>query len=494
MNNVKRVNKKLVPKGTIAGVTIYQDSADEKLYYKDKNGRAILITAPADVTVVAGTGITINEISGLGYREYEIVSDVTGSWDLAQTAFVDASYTGGAGVIGDGNQPFTSVSAANASGASYIYLKPGNHSLIVESNKTYYAAPGAIGTTVTDSGETATNVKILGDLTVTAEFGFNFTGAGSDVYAEVLEVTGRSCAWLDDNSSLTLKVKKGISTSCNNGGTYSCRQYGGKLDITTPYYYSNYTLVSQRAARPEFILRCPDIQILDGGYAGNVNKSPMLSANQVLTAPSKFTIDLMGGSIRNLNAVASVTNAIPDSILYNGWSAQAYACETTIKNGNAYAGANRGLFIYNNDSINHILNFSNLNVTSDIQAIESSSRGVAVGNVTVKIQDCNFISGAQMTLGNNSNFDFLRSTLQALGTSTQVFNFDATGATYVQTFRFKDSYFLFQTPGTAETFTGFAPATLGLLNSYSTEVLGAGAVDGWAGFTQVPTLTLPNII
>jgi len=57
MNNVKRVNKKLVPKGTVAGVTIYQDSADEKLYYKDINGVPVLLNS--ENSGGGGTGGTV---------------------------------------------------------------------------------------------------------------------------------------------------------------------------------------------------------------------------------------------------------------------------------------------------------------------------------------------------------------------------------------------------------------------------------------------------
>jgi hypothetical protein len=416
----------------------------------------------------------------------------TNTWDLAQTAFVDASYTGGAGVIGDGNQPFTSVSAANASGASYIYLKPGNHSLIVQSNRTYYAAPGAIGTTVTDSGVTATNVNILGDLTVTATFGFNFTGSSSDVYAEVLEIDGVSAAWIDNNASLFLKVKKGIACAGNNGGGYTCRQYGGTLIIETPYFYSETSIHSPRGNSPKFILRCPDIQTLDGGPFPLGAKTIIQFIPGFASGIADLKVDLMGGTYRNLSSIATVTNGIPDSPLFYAFSPSGAPHKWSIKNGTVYAGKNPGFYCDTYHAQNMKLSYENLNVISEIEAFRTQTSTGSVG-MRAKFQDCNFEGGVSNVLGNGSDIDFLRTNFKATTTATEIFNFNTNGFLNTPTFKFKDCYFTLYTPGTSETFTGFAVATLSLLNSYSTEVLGVGASDTWGGFTQVATLTLPNI-
>jgi hypothetical protein len=38
MQNIRRLNKSLIPKGDVKGVTIFQNIADEKLYYKNRSG------------------------------------------------------------------------------------------------------------------------------------------------------------------------------------------------------------------------------------------------------------------------------------------------------------------------------------------------------------------------------------------------------------------------------------------------------------------------
>ena len=419
------------------------------------------------------------------------------SWDLPNVAFVDPNYFVGDGTVGDGNKPFQSVLAANASGASIIYLKPGTHQLYVASSTTYYCAPGSIANVVGDLGVTATNVKIFGYLTVTATFGFNFTGASSDVYAEILELDGISCGWIDNNTSLHLKVKKGITTAGYNGGGYSCRQYGGTFIIETPYFYSRTTIHSPRGASPKFLLRCPDIQITDGANTPIPNtqaKTPITIIGAFITGAADIKIDLMGGTMRNLNSVASTTNVTPDSMLFNSYTQCAHPIRYEVSNGTVYCGKQYGIYADNAYNSNVSFVYKNLDVISESGALTLISSAVPTGIANFKFQDCNFEGLTQMSLGYDMNADFLRCTFKANGGATSVFSFNTASATTIPNITFKDSYFVFHTPNTTFTFTGFAPAILGILNSYSTEVLGAGAVDGWAGFTQVPTLTLPNII
>ena len=417
------------------------------------------------------------------------------TWDLLQTAFVDPNYTVGDGTVGDGNKPFQTVAQANLSGAPNIYLKPGTHQLTVESNKRYYAAPGAIANYVSDSGITATNVKILGDLTVNATFGFSFVGTDSDIYAEILEITGPSAAWCDNNSSLYLKVKKGITTSCANGGGYSCRQYGGTMTIETPYYYSNYSIISPRGDGPEFILRCPDVKILDGGVYGNLNQSPIVIVGSFLTSPCRIEINLMGGILQLLNSVQSFTNGIPDSALFNIYTAGGeYSSIVEIKNGTCLANQQHGFYARVGDAINMRLNYKNLQVKSSLSAVRFINSGISIENLEATFINCNFESDLGNRLGYNVVADFNNTTFAVRTLATDIFTLDITAPTTPPIYRFKSSYFTLWNPGTGETFKDAGPATIGLLHSSSTEVLGVGVTDTWSGFTQVVTLTLPNII
>tara|TARA_R110000868_G_scaffold183639_1_gene424936 strand:- start:1898 stop:3355 length:1458 start_codon:yes stop_codon:yes gene_type:complete len=419
----------------------------------------------------------------------------TNTWDLLQTAFVDPNYTVGDGTVGDGNKPFQTVAQANLSGAPNIYLKPGTHQLYVESNKRYYAATGAVANQVSDLGTTATNVKILGDLTVTATFGLNFTGTDSDVYAEILEITGPSASWCDNNSSLYLKVKKGITTSCANGGGYSCRQYGGTMTIETPYYYSNYSIISPRGDGPEFILRCPDVKILDGGGYGNLNQSPIVIVGSFLTSPCRMEINLMGGILQLLNSVQSTTNGIPDSALFNVFSAgNAYSSIVEIKNGTCLANQQHGFYARVGDAINMRLNYKNLQVKSSLSAVRFINSGISIENLEATFINCNFESDLGNRLGYNVVADFNNTTFAVRTLATDIFTLDITAPTTPPIYRFKSSYFTLWNPGTGETFKDAGPATIGLLHSSSTEVLGVGVTDTWGGFNQVATLTLPNII
>ena len=415
----------------------------------------------------------------------------TNTWDLLQTAFVDQDYTVGDGTVGDGNKPFQTVAQANLSGAPNIYLKPGTHQLYVESNKRYYAAPGAVANYVSDLGTTATNVKILGDLTVTATFGLNFTGTGSDVYAEILEITGPSASWCDNNSSVYLKVKKGITTSCANGAGYSCRQFGGTMTIETPYYYSNYTIISPRGDGPEFILRCPDVKILDGGVYGNLNQSPIVMTDALLTAACKIEIDLMGGKCLNEVSFQTNTFGVDDSALGN-FSNINYAHDIIWKNGTVTTNGVHGFSLY--------YTITNGTFTCDNIKLKSANRGIkfhnwndTLGIPNIVMRNCLIESVASNLLGYGMNGDFDSCSFKVTGVQTEIFSFYAPSTVGVPTYTFRDCYGVLVNTG-GELFNGFSAATLGLLNSYSTEVIGVGAVDTWGGFTQVPTLTLPNIL
>ena len=106
MNNVKRVNKKLVPKGTVAGVTIYQDSADEKLYYKDINGVPVLLNSE-------------NNGGGGGGTEYLPLSGGTMSGDIKVEN--QLSITNEAGTYGMGIGLNTPISTDKLIGIGDIY-------------------------------------------------------------------------------------------------------------------------------------------------------------------------------------------------------------------------------------------------------------------------------------------------------------------------------------------------------------------------------------
>lgn len=410
------------------------------------------------------------------------------TWDLPNTAFVDPSYSAG-GVLGDGNQPFQTVAQANISGASNIYLKPGNHVLNVVSNKTYYAAPGATASTVDDGGITATNVSILGDLHVTAFLGINVTGVATDLYAEVLKITGPSSVRASNGAKVFAKVKEGVNSSGINGAGFSAYVVNGSsVIIETPYHYTTHFAASNSGNDNYFELRCPDVKIFTGGY-GNLAKALF---NCQGGTGNTYILNLMGGNYENQNVGQSVSFGVQDTaLLLNVNSTANNGNSFLFKNGTVDAGDLYGIGAYFSVT-GGIIELENIELKSNTIAIRTFSNNLNAGYLTINAKDCAFESGESNILGNNRIGDFLRCTFKVNGIAVAIFTFDPLNPADLPTYTFKDCYAVLDS-GVGEMLTGFATATLGLLNTYSSEVLGVGAVDTWGGFTNVPTLTVPNI-
>lgn len=415
------------------------------------------------------------------------------TWDLPDTSFVDLSAID-PGQVGDGNKPYNTIAGANSSGATNIYLKPGIYSdFQVADGKTYYCAPGVILKDFRDDGISVT-ANILGDAVMDATFGFNVTGANTVINAEILESIGSSTVRADNGAEVYLKVKKGITCNGQNGGAFCSRiANGSTVTIETPYHYSNYWTGAFTGNGNYFNLKCPDIKILNEGVYGNIAKS--LFNQQGGNTDNRLIIDLQGGKATTDVLVQTVSFGVLDSfVLTYVATATGSNHHFTIKNGTVYAGPIYGLTIYYQVR-SGLVELESLNVLSDTIAFRTFHGNTAAsGYLNFTATDCKFEGTLSNILGNNRIGDFLRCTFKVTDlTQTEIFTFNNGNPTDLPTYTFKGCYAELGNAGGGETLTGFSTATLGLLNTYSTEDLGVGAVDTWGGFTEVPTLTVTEI-
>lgn len=72
-HNIRRVNQKVVEKANTAGLEIFENSVDNKLYYKDKNGVLVELLIPTSSTIsTIENSITTLENDSFTYTEVAI--------------------------------------------------------------------------------------------------------------------------------------------------------------------------------------------------------------------------------------------------------------------------------------------------------------------------------------------------------------------------------------------------------------------------------------
>jgi hypothetical protein len=401
-------------------------------------------------------------------------------------------------VVGDGNKPYRTFSAAQAA-ASVIFVKDGSWSTeTIVSNKTYYFYPGTQMYRLRDGGATVTNTKILGKLKFRSfGYGVELTGSNSDVYVECDEFDNvRVICFAYNGSSLHIKCRRAFANGSWGGGFATSARDGGSILLeVTERCTVQYWLNANRGANTSFTLRCPDVRQQPGGIFGATGFGSLVSYQGSVTQGGEITIDFMGGKLTRTRAQGS-SFGVRDSALV--LVVNCFGGNPTpivkVQNGYVDAASTLGVLIeYIVLRIHYELNNIKLKTTS--KPIEMSQRAVNLGGWT---QFCNFVANncsfegdLDNELGNCRIARFFNCNFKTL-TGVSNFTFNASnGASPGEAYFVNCNAELVGGPG--ELLTGFAGVTLGLLNTNHDEPLGVGATDTWGGANLVPTLTLPNL-
>ena len=426
------------------------------------------------------------------------------TWDIPDTAFVSASGNDATGVKGDGNKPYQTLAAAQAV-ANNVIIKTGIYfgTFTLISNRNIYCMPGVVfasGSRFTDGGLTVTNTNILGY----AEFGLfsygvELLGAGSQVYVECdrFERSRSICFLLGAGTECIIKAKRGFNATGNNGGGYSCTVRGNsrlELYAESGYCYTDHWLVASGTGGGSFLLRCPDVRILDGGAFGNIAKSLVNVQANTTGAGGEFTseVDFLGGTMRMEHAVQASSFGVRDSALLLFVNDSGNATHSMrFSNGTVDAGVGLGLLIEYIVLAGYV-ECDNIKIVSQSKPVEMSQRATAAsGYCEFVAKDCEFEGDLGCEFGNGRIARLFNTTVK-IRTGASIFTFNNANATSAGQLYLVNCNTQLDAGG-GETFTGFATATIGSLNHHSTEVIGVGAVDSYGGFNQVATIELPNI-
>lgn len=441
--------------------------------------------------------------------EFRPVPADTNTWDISQTAFVDP-LTGNdtTGLKGDGNLPFKTITAAQAA-SNFVLGLPGNYSgtITLADGVHYHFMPDVVFTAFSKlrDGGVASTVKITGHATFGSNsIGIETTAASNwDIECENFENTRQVIYCLGTTRAEVYLRCHNIFCNTNNGGRYANRMTNGaKITIECDQFYCVNTIAVHHSSTniepTHFILRCPDVKILDGGVQlGKVIISdPSLSLNKI------SEVDFMGGSAVNENAAQTTFFGTFDSLLYNTANTHVILASTTykhtFKNGTANAGTSFGLAMHF-AAISGTVELDNIKLksnTNSINAYLSAYAGLPPNRTLLLFKNCDFESVLPMIIGNSKECHFNNCTFKTTGVGeTAIIDYDIQNPLVPRIMYFINCVGQLDNGGAGEFLANnVAGSVYGMINTPTTEVLGATVIDTWLGHSVVPTLQLPNII
>ena len=454
-----------------------------------------------EVLVIPPCEITFSD----GSKQTTAAGINTNTWNFPNAAFVDLNTTEPFGVLGDGNKPFKTVALADAASPLRVLL-PGNY--VGNTNMTsgtYLCMPGVIfpsGSRLRDAGVFG-DIKVLGHA-VFDQFSYGVeTSAGSIVYVECLDFYNtRSVAFALLGGTIDIKARN-IYCNTQNGGAYANAIRGGAtVTIECDQYYVNHWGAAfgnnnSGGRSSVFNLNCPDVRMLNGGWAGNIAKS-LVNDQSLSSWPNITNIDFKGGSLQNLHSVQTSSFGAFDSalLLYVNNTNPDNPPVHTFKNGTVYANAFFGLCHHRAVTVGKI-NLEALKIKSNTKALNLYLTSVAGNGNWVEhlFNDCMFEGSQPNIIGNSQKCTFMKCTEKVTGEASSIIDYNAGNPQQLPIVFFVNSISQLDV-GSGE-FIENAPvgATYGLINSPSTEVIGAGVTDTWGGgYAPIPTLEIPNII
>ena len=357
------------------------------------------------------------------------------TWNYPTAAFVDPSTTVVTGVVGDGNKPFRTVDLANAASSLRILLPGEYFGNINVTTGTYICMPGVTfssNSKLRDAGEYG-DIKILGHA-VFAAFSYGIeTSGGSNIYVECLDFDKtRSVAFGLAGGTINIKARNILCNTENGAGYASSLKEGCEITITCDQHYTNHFGVSfgsnaDSGKSSVFNLNCPDVRVLNGGWAGNIAKS-LINDQSVSVYPNISNINLMGGSLQNLHSVQTSSFGAFDSalLLYVNNATPSKAPIHTFKNGTVYANAFFGLCHHYATTVGTI-GLENLKVKSNTKALNLYLSSLA-GNgnwVDHVFDNCMFESVDPNIIGNSQKCTFIKCTEKVTGVVSSIIDYDA---------------------------------------------------------------------
>ena len=333
-NNVRKVNRSIVPNGTVRGLEIFQDTTDDKLYYKDGNG---------NVTPLGSSTVSPEN-----------------TWEIPTVAFVNpdpAVGNDGTAVIGDGNKPYLTIAAAQAA-SNIIFFQPYNdytEKFALGTGKTYFSYPGVIFTTggIVNTGGTLVGTKFLGYAKFFGNQNLirldNITLTDVVIEFDSAETTSGAsggCCFIDCDNPSTLTFKCNSLKDIYNGNAFGASFKGpitGTLDVAESIIgsYGVLALGFSGEYLRNFTVNCPRIVCLNGGIAGNLD--PYKQAVNYGGTESGYKTVINGNVYHE--AVGTLAN-------FSGCVVARYSGGGTLEiNGNLVGGDQRGIVNLSTDNI-----------------------------------------------------------------------------------------------------------------------------------------------
>jgi len=413
-NNVRKVNRSIVPNGTVRGLEIFQDTTDNKLYYKDGNGNVIPL-GPSTVSP-------------------------ENTWEIPTVAFVNPT-TGDdlTAVIGNGNKPYATIAAAQAA-SNIVFLQPDEYTEVIalDSGKTYFSYPGVIFTSggIKNVGGTLVGTKFLGYAKFFGNQNLirldNITLTDVVIEFDSAETTSGAsggCCFIDCDNPSTLTFKCNSLKDIYNGNAFGAVFKGpitGTLDVAESIIgsYGVLQLGFSGEYLRNFTVNCPRIVCLDRGDFGNLDPYKQAVNYMGTEAGYKTTI--------NGNIYHEVVGVLVPITLgnFSGCVVARYSGGGTLEiNGNIIGGYQRGIVNLSTDSI--ILNGT---IDTIASAFTITTGELLIKNSSIIQGTPSSITGSSKVFIYDTTIDHsTRSIMQVAGT-TGTANVDIDGNVYLMTF------------------------------------------------------------
>ena len=452
-NNVRKVNRSIVPNGTVRGLEIFQDTTDDKLYYKDGNG---------NVTPLGSSTVSPEN-----------------TWEIPTVAFVNPT-TGDdlTAVIGDGNKPYATIAAAQAA-SSTVFLQPGNYieTFALVTGKTYFSYPGVLFTAggIVNLGTTLVGTKFLGFASfISSSDCIKLESVVlTDVVLEFdrLEVTGSAYTLRIITTAKSNVVINGNSIydpiSYNAAAIVLRGPLNGSLNIKESITAALGVLGFGSAAEQvqDFTVNCPKITQMDTYGAAYPQYSQVIIASGI---EEGYKVTINGDLYSDAIGTPGVNNGVVASI----YSASLGVLEI---NGNIYAGTQRAILL--STACNIIMNGS---IETTHQAFNTATGELLIKNSTI-------IQGVANSITGSPKVWIYGSTIKSTTTANII---DHTSATSTLVIRDTDAV------GDTGEFvnTGGAARAVGMTNVVSNLANDAAMTSLYTalGFTQDAALVTPD--
>jgi hypothetical protein len=406
-------------------------------------------------------------------------------------------------VVGDGNKPYFTIETA-AQNANIVIIKPGNYSQIVDfqDGVTYYFMPGArfTGGYFRDLSSTGKTCKVLGYLEASVNSSTEFIQINSDInlYFEFTRIySRRGAAIFQGSPTVTLKGDYIRGDGLITASSISVRgQANVKIDLTEGMEGNHYQLFFRAGAggvfSGSFEINAKYIRTLPTSFYGNSYKSTVL-------------FDRSEGGTVKINADIENTHTAQGAgdgrgaLTFN--NSFAPAVDVTVR-GNIHGNNNEAVRTAYRASVGNLKVYNAEITTNNTRAvIQLAMTAITTGNFPVYFQGCRFEglacvvwAGRKMTF---KDCTFHNIADQGTFPDNPSFNIVSSNLTVNSTMElYLHDCILFAPVTVANETFGNAPVanfTLGCTNVRSNNPLGVTAVDTYGGFTQIPTLKVPQI-